>query len=34
MAGADLGAIPEWVEEGRRRRDAANMPPFSRSLLL
>lgn len=29
-AGADLEAIPAWVEEGRRRRAAARLPPFSR----
>ena len=28
-AGADLGAIPAWVAEGRRRRDAARKPPPS-----
>ena len=28
-AGADETAIPAWVEEGRRRRAAAKMPPFS-----
>jgi hypothetical protein len=27
-AGADLDAIPAWVEEGRRRRAAAGKPPF------
>jgi hypothetical protein len=28
-AGADPEAIPAWTEEGRRRRAAARMPPFS-----
>jgi hypothetical protein len=28
-AGADLKAIPTWIEEGRRRRAAADKPPFS-----
>jgi hypothetical protein len=28
-AGADPDAIPAWITEGRRRRDAARMPPFS-----
>jgi hypothetical protein len=28
-AGADPDAIPAWVEEGRRRRAAAGLPPFS-----
>jgi hypothetical protein len=28
-AGADPEAIPAWVAEGRRRRAAADMPPFS-----
>jgi hypothetical protein len=28
-AGADAEAIPAWIEEGRRRRAAANKPPFS-----
>lgn len=28
-AGADPEAIPAWIEEGRRRRDAAKMPPPS-----
>jgi hypothetical protein len=27
LAGADPEAIPRWAEEGRRRRDAAKMPP-------
>ncbi len=31
-AGADPEAIPAWIEEGRRRRAAANMPPFSGGL--
>jgi hypothetical protein len=28
-AGADSEAIPGWVAEGRRRREAARKPPFS-----
>jgi len=28
-AGADLDAIPRWIEEGRRRRADAGRPPFS-----
>ena len=28
-AGADPDLIPAWVEEGRRRRAAAGLPPFS-----
>jgi hypothetical protein len=28
-AGADPDAIPAWVEEGRRRRAAAGLSPFS-----
>jgi hypothetical protein len=28
-AGADEDAIPGWIAEGRRRRAAANRPPFS-----
>ena len=31
-AGADPQAIPRWIEEGRRRRAAARMPPFSGGL--
>jgi len=31
-AGADPDAIPAWIEEGRRRRAAAAMPPFSGGL--
>jgi hypothetical protein len=31
-AGADLAAIPAWIEEGRRRRASADMPPFSGGL--
>lgn len=31
-AGADLEAIPAWIEEGRRRRTAARMPPMSGGL--
>jgi hypothetical protein len=29
QAGADAEAVPAWVEEGRRRRDAARLPPHS-----
>jgi hypothetical protein len=29
MAGADTGAIPAWIEEGRRRSENARRPPFS-----
>jgi hypothetical protein len=29
LAGADLEAIPAWIEEGRRRRASARLPPFS-----
>jgi len=29
MAGADAGAIPGWIEEGRRRSANARRPPFS-----
>jgi len=28
-AGAGPEATPRWIAEGRRRRDAARMPPFS-----
>ena len=28
-AGADADMIPAWIEEGRRRRAAAGLPPFS-----
>ena len=31
-AGADLEAVPGWIEEGRRRRAAARMPPPSGGL--
>src|SRR5712692_2404806 len=31
-AGADPEVNPAWVEEGRRRRTAASMPPFSGGL--
>ena len=31
-AGADPETIPRWIAEGRRRRDAARMPPFSGGL--
>jgi len=29
VAGADPEAVPAWVAEGRRRRDAARLPPHS-----
>lgn len=29
LAGADEDAIPGWIEEGRRRAEAAGKPPFS-----
>jgi hypothetical protein len=29
LAGADESLIPGWVEEGRRRAEAAKRPPFS-----
>jgi hypothetical protein len=29
LAGADAGAIPAWIEEGRRRSASARRPPFS-----
>jgi hypothetical protein len=32
LAGADEAAIPAWIEEGRRRREAAKMPPHSGGL--
>lgn len=32
LAGADEAAIAAWAEERRRRRSAANMPPFSGGL--
>jgi hypothetical protein len=32
MAGADAGAIPGWIEEGRRRSANARRPPFSGGL--
>ena len=32
MAGADTGAIPGWIEEGRRRAANARRPPFSGGL--
>ena len=28
-AGADPAMIPGWIEEGRRRRANASLPPFS-----
>ena len=31
-AGADPDAVGEWVEEGRRRRTVASMPPMSGGL--
>ena len=31
-AGAGPEAIPRWIAGGRRRRDAARMPPFSGGL--
>ena len=30
LAGADEDLIRQWVEEGRRRAEAARLPPFSR----
>jgi hypothetical protein len=30
MAGADEALIPQWIQEGRRRAEAATLPPFSR----
>jgi hypothetical protein len=30
MAGADEALIPQWIREGRRRAEAAQLPPFSR----
>ncbi len=30
MAGADEALIPQWIEEGHRRAEAAKLPPFSR----
>ena len=30
MAGADEALIPQWIQEGRRRAEAAKLPPFSR----
>jgi hypothetical protein len=32
LAGADVGAIPGWIEEGRRRSVNARRPPFSGGL--
>ena len=32
QAGADAGAIPGWIEEGRRRSANARHPPFSGGL--
>ena len=29
LAGADEALIPAWIEEGRRRVEAARMPPFT-----
>ena len=31
MAGADEALIPQWIDEGRRRAEAAKLPPFSRT---
>jgi hypothetical protein len=31
-AGADPDSIPAWIEEGRRRRAVASMPPMSGGL--
>jgi hypothetical protein len=31
-AGADPDSIPAWIEEGRRRRAAADAPPMSGGL--
>jgi hypothetical protein len=28
-AGADLEAIPAWIEEGRRRQTRVDLPPYS-----
>ncbi len=30
MAGAGEALIPQWTDEGRRRAEAAELPPFSR----
>jgi hypothetical protein len=30
LAGADEDLIPQWAKEGRRRAEAARLPPFSR----
>ena len=30
MAGADEALIAQWIREGRRRAEAAKLPPFSR----
>jgi hypothetical protein len=30
MAGADEALILQWIQEGRRRAGAAQLPPFSR----
>jgi hypothetical protein len=30
MAGAGESLIPQWIQEGRRRAEAAKLPPFSR----
>jgi hypothetical protein len=29
LAGADEALIPGWIEEGKRRAEAAQLPPFS-----
>jgi len=34
MAGADVGAIPGWIEEGRRRSANARRPPSPAACLL
>lgn len=31
MAGADEALIPQWIQEGRRRAEAAQLPPFRRA---
>ena len=28
MAGADQALIPQWIQEGRHRAEAAQLPPF------
>jgi hypothetical protein len=34
MAGADEALIPQWIQEGRRRAEAAKLPPFSRIVVM